>query len=107
MVELYVDGQHDDRRQGAEPHKQDTWRRGRELAGPSYGFLFYKSQGQGSGVWDNQGNACMACNDCGWEKKNKTNNTVSAVRATIFLLLLHASREAETNEDCGGNQACD
>lgn len=27
MVELYVDGQHDDRRQGAEPHKQDAWRR--------------------------------------------------------------------------------
>lgn len=26
-VELYVDGQHDDRRQGAEPHKQDAWRR--------------------------------------------------------------------------------
>lgn len=24
MVELYVDGQHDDRRQEAEPHKQDA-----------------------------------------------------------------------------------
>lgn len=27
MVELYADGQHDDRRQEAEPHKQDAWRR--------------------------------------------------------------------------------
>lgn len=27
MVELYVDGQHDDRRQGAEPHRHDAWRR--------------------------------------------------------------------------------
>lgn len=26
-VELYADGQHDDRRQEAEPHKQDAWRR--------------------------------------------------------------------------------
>lgn len=25
-VELYVDGQHDDRRQEAEPHRQDAWR---------------------------------------------------------------------------------
>lgn len=24
-VELYADGQHDDRRQEAEPHKQDAW----------------------------------------------------------------------------------
>lgn len=29
MVELYVDGQHADRRQGAEPHKQDACRRDR------------------------------------------------------------------------------
>lgn len=27
MVELFADGQHDDRRQEAEPHKQDAWRR--------------------------------------------------------------------------------
>lgn len=27
IVELYVDGQHDDKRQGAEPHKQDAWSR--------------------------------------------------------------------------------
>lgn len=27
MVELYVEGQHDDKRQEAEPHKQDAWRR--------------------------------------------------------------------------------
>lgn len=26
-VELFADGQHDDRRQEAEPHKQDAWRR--------------------------------------------------------------------------------
>lgn len=26
-VELYADGQHDDRRQEAEPHKQDAYRR--------------------------------------------------------------------------------
>lgn len=25
-VELYADGQHDERRQEAEPHKQDAWR---------------------------------------------------------------------------------
>lgn len=24
-VELYADGQHDDKRQEAEPHKQDAW----------------------------------------------------------------------------------
>lgn len=28
MVELYVEGQHDDRRQEAEPHKQEAWKRG-------------------------------------------------------------------------------
>lgn len=41
-VELYADGQHDDRRQEAEPHKQEAWRgrrRGRgakELTQDSY-----------------------------------------------------------------------
>lgn len=30
MVELYVEGQHDDSRQEAEPHKQDAWRRTKE-----------------------------------------------------------------------------
>lgn len=25
-VELYADGQHDDRRQEAEPHRQEAWR---------------------------------------------------------------------------------
>lgn len=70
-------------------------RRGRELAGNSYRFIFYEALGCG----DNQGNACMAWNHCGWENKKKqktniTNSTGSAVRATTFLLV-DSSRKAE------------
>lgn len=31
MVELYVEGQHDDSKQEAEPHKQDAWRMDQRL----------------------------------------------------------------------------
>ena len=36
MVELYVEGQHDDRRQGADPHKQDACKEARERIGRAF-----------------------------------------------------------------------
>lgn len=54
MVELYVEGQHPDRRQGAEPHKHDAYRETRnarrELARHMHRFIF-------NGVCYNQGHA--------------------------------------------------
>lgn len=42
-VELYADGQHDDRRQEAEPHKQEAWR-GRRRGRGAKRFSYDKSQ---------------------------------------------------------------
>lgn len=76
-VELYADGQHDDRRQEAEPHKQDAW--GRDESENQQGLradcYIMKLRDRALGFRDNQGNVCTACKDCGWEQTNKKKQT--------------------------------
>lgn len=70
-VELYADGQHDDRRQEAEPHKQDAWVGKESQPGLSCTFPYYETLGS-LGREDNQGNACTACKHSGWEQTKQT-----------------------------------
>lgn len=70
-VELYADGQHDDRRQEAEPHKQDAWAGKESQPGLSCTFPYYETLGS-LGREDNQSNACTACKHSGWEQRKQT-----------------------------------
>lgn len=98
-VELYVEGQHDDRRQEAEPHKQDAWRRGegenyKDIHEDSY-LMKLRDGALGCGII-RVVRACLAKTVVG---ENTKQTAVSPLKATALLLLLQACRKAETNDD--------
>jgi len=105
MVELYVEGQHDDKRQEAEPHRQDAWRRNdggiTRIFKQFHVFSFFNSEGALGCGTIRLTHARLVQTVVG--RKDKTNRA-SAAKRTTSVFGPQAYRRVIYS---GCNQACD